>query len=92
MRWGNLVASAGWTYAFNNRLFGKIAGFYTRYNAKISYREEEKSWDYNNEAYSLSFDETVSASGINDFGVRTSFDYQPVSNHHIRFGGELCPA
>ncbi len=88
MRWGNLVASAGWTYAFNNRLFGKIAGFYTRYNAKISYREEEKSWDYNNEAYSLSFDETVSASGINDFGVRTSFDYQPVSNHHIRFGGD----
>ncbi|WP_374044519.1 TonB-dependent receptor domain-containing protein [uncultured Parabacteroides sp.] len=88
MRWGNLVASAGWTYAFNNRLFGKIAGFYTRYNAKISYREEEKEWDYNNEAYSLSFDETVSASGINDFGVRTSFDYQPVSNHHIRFGGD----
>lgn len=27
LRWGNLMATAGWTYVFNNRLFGKISGF-----------------------------------------------------------------
>ena len=40
MRWGNLVVSAGWTYAFNNKLFGKLSGFYTRYHSQIAYAEE----------------------------------------------------
>ncbi|MCG4890090.1 FtsX-like permease family protein [Parabacteroides merdae] len=43
MRWGNLVASAGWTYAFSNKLFGKLSGFYTRYRSKIRYKEEDVS-------------------------------------------------
>lgn len=88
LRWGNLVASAGWTYAFNNRLFGKISSFYTRYQSNISYREEDKSLEEENGSRSHWFDEAVSASGITDLGVRTSFDYQPVANHHLRFGGD----
>lgn len=88
MRWGNLIASAGWTYAFNNRLFGKIAGFYTRYNAKITYRVEDKSWEPDIQDYSSRLTETMSSTGIRDWGVRTSFDYQPVSGHYIRFGGD----
>lgn len=88
MRWGNLVASAGWTYAFNNKLFGKLSGFYTRYRSKISYAEEDISGKEGDPNYQYSLDETTNLTGITDFGVRTSFDYQPVSTHRIRFGGD----
>lgn len=88
MRWGNLVASAGWTYAFNNKLFGKLSGFYTRYRSKIRYAEEDISGKEGDPNYQYSLDETTNLTGITDFGVRTSFDYQPVSTHRIRFGGD----
>lgn len=88
MRWGNLVASAGWTYAFSNKLFGKLSGFYTRYRSKINYREEDISGKDGDSGYKHSLDETTNMTGITDFGIRTSFDYQPVAPHHIRFGGD----
>lgn len=88
MRWGNLVASAGWTYAFNNKLFGKLSGFYTRYRSKVNYREVDISGKEGDPGYQYSLDETTNVTGITDFGIRTSFDYQPVAAHHIRFGGD----
>ena len=88
MRWGNLVASAGWTYAFSNKLFGKLSGFYTRYRSKIRYKEEDVSGKEGDSGYKYSLDETTNVTGITDFGVRTSFDYRPVAAHHIRFGGD----
>lgn len=88
MRWGNLVASAGWTYAFSNKLFGKLSGFYTRYCSKISYSEEKISGYEGEEYYRHALDQTMNRTGITDFGVRTAFDYQPVAAHHIRFGAD----
>ncbi len=88
MRWGNLVASAGWTYAFSNKLFGKLSGFYTRYRSKIRYKEEDVSGKEGDSGYKYSLDETTNVTGITDFGVRTSFDYRPVAAHRIRFGGD----
>lgn len=88
MRWGNLVASAGWTYAFSPKLFGKLSGFYTHYQSKIKYREEEIDGEENSPNYRHVMDETANMTGITDFGIRASFDYQPVAVHHIRFGSD----
>lgn len=88
MRWGNLVASAGWTYAFNSKLFGKLSGFYTRYSSKINYKYKRTLGWEGHDDYLEIHDEATNVAGITDFGIRTSFDYQPLSNHHIRFGGD----
>lgn len=88
LRWGNLMATAGWTYVFNNRLFGKISGVYTQYHSRIKQTQEYIYGKPEMSNYSHSSMETESQSGITDAGLRASFDYLPAGPHHIRFGGD----
>lgn len=82
LRWGNLVAFAGWSYVFSNKLFGDINASYTRYAStlKREYNETSEGEGLNN----------TSSTGneINDISLRAKFDYMPVQAHHIRFGGD----
>lgn len=89
LRWGNLMASVGWTYQFNSRLYGRVSGFVTRYHSRI---ETERSYIYgaeDSEAYTSSRSETSDASSILDMGVRSQFDYRPAAAHRVRFGGDF---
>lgn len=88
LRWGNIMATAGWTYVFNNRLFGKVSGVFTRYHSRLRNTEHDVVGNEGDEDYSDSFRENETNTGITDFGLRTSFDYLPASVHHIRFGGD----
>lgn len=88
LRWGNIMATAGWTYVFNNRLFGKVSGVFTRYHSRLRNTEHDVVGNEGDEDYSDSFRENETNTGITDFGLRTSFDYLPASAHHIRFGGD----
>ena len=88
LRWGNIMATAGWTYVFNNRLFGKVSGVFTRYHSRLRNTEHDVVGNEGDEDYSDSFRENETNTGITDFGLRTSFDYMPASAHHIRFGGD----
>lgn len=89
LRWGNLMATAGWTYVFNNQLFGKLSGVFTQYRSTI---KQTRDYVYGNPGdadYETSNSETSSTTSIMDFGLRSAFDYLPSSSHHIRFGGDL---
>lgn len=88
LRWGNIMATAGWTYVFSNRLFGKVSGVFTRYHSKLTNTEHNVYGKEREEGYSENFQESATNTGIMDLGMRTSFDYLPVSSHHIRFGGD----
>lgn len=88
LRWGNIMATAGWTYVFNNRLFCKVSGVFTRYHSRLRNTEHDVVGNEGDEDYSDSFRENETNTGITDFGLRTSFDYMPASAHHIRFGGD----
>ena len=88
LRWGNIMATAGWTYVFNNRLFGKVSGVFTRYHSRLRNTAHDVVGNEGDEDYSDSFRENETNTGITDFGLRTSFDYLPASAHHIRFGGD----
>lgn len=82
LRWGNLVAFAGWSYVFGNKLFGDINASYTRYASTLK-RE------YTETAAEESLRNTSSSgNGINDVSLRAKFDYLPAQAHHIRFGGD----
>ncbi|MDH6305242.1 outer membrane receptor for ferrienterochelin and colicin [Parabacteroides sp. PH5-13] len=89
LRWGNLMATAGWTYVFNNKLFGKLSGVYTQYRSSMKQSQRNTNNEKGTEDYEEYFKETSSVTGIMDAGLRTSFDYFPSSSHHIRFGGDL---
>lgn len=88
LRWGNIMATAGWTYMFNNRLFGKVSGVFTRYHSKLKSVDHDVSGNKGDDDYTDSFSENSTNTGITDFGLRTSFDFLPVPAHHIRFGSD----
>lgn len=88
LRWGNIMATAGWTYVFNNQLFGKVSGVFTRYHSRLKSTEHNTSGREDDSDYYESFSENTTNTGITDVGLRTSFDYLPAPAHHIRFGGD----
>lgn len=89
LRWGNLMATAGWTYVFNNRLFGKVSGVFTRYHSKLKSTQHSVSGYEGEDDFYDRYRENTTNTGITDVGLRTSFDYLPASSHHIRFGGDF---
>lgn len=82
LRWGNLVAFAGWSYVFGNKLFGDINASYTRYASTLKREYTETS------AEESLRNTSSTGNGINDVSLRAKFDYMPVQAHHIRFGGD----
>ena len=89
LRWGNLMATVGWTHLFNNRLFGRVSGVFTRYRSHISTLQSYSSGREGEADYLLSSSETSNVTSILDMGVRSLFDYLPVAKHRVRFGGDL---
>ena len=89
LRWGNLLATAGWTYVFNNHLFGKFTGFFSQYRSSMKRTLYEKYKRSETDEYNIYDSETKSVTGITDFGFRSVFDYIPSTSHHVRFGGDF---
>lgn len=82
LQWGNMTGSLRWNHLFNNKLFSNTSLTYSRYNFLIG-----ASYEYhdNSNNQTSSFNATYS-SGIEDWAIKTDFDYLPTPNHHIRFG------
>lgn len=73
--WGNSTATVRWNHVFNRRLFANTTLLYNDYNFKFSAQQE-------NFKIGLS-------SGIKDVSLKTDFDYYPLPNHKLKFGGLL---
>lgn len=71
--WGNSTATLRWNHVFNRRLFSNTTLVYNDYNFKFSAQQE-------------SFDIGLS-SGIRDITAKSDFDYYPLPNHKLKFGG-----
>ncbi|MCM1518511.1 MAG: TonB-dependent receptor [Pseudoflavonifractor sp.] len=85
LRWGNLVASLGWNYAFSSKLFGEFTGAYTHYRSSLN-REDE---DYLESAGSVIEDsrrDYTTRNSIRDWTFRADMIWRPASSHHVTFG------
>ncbi|MCX8019997.1 MAG: TonB-dependent receptor [Chitinophagaceae bacterium] len=71
--WGNSTATMRWNHVFNRRLFANTTLVYNDYNFRFSALQENI--------------EVGLQSGIRDVSVKTDFDYFPMPQHRIRFGG-----
>ncbi|HJS54596.1 MAG TPA: TonB-dependent receptor [Chitinophagaceae bacterium] len=71
--WGNSTATLRWNHVFNKRLFANTTAVYNNYKFKFAAAQ-------NNFELSL-------ASGIRDVNLKVDFDYYPLPQHKIKFGG-----
>ncbi|MBW8325230.1 MAG: TonB-dependent receptor [Prolixibacteraceae bacterium] len=84
--WGNITTALRWNYLFSNKLFGNTTLTYSRYLFDVQENTSSKNLTTGKKGdeYSLSY-----RSGIEDFGLKMDFDYSPVPNHRIKFGGNV---
>ncbi len=86
-RWGNKVASLRWNHVMSQRLFMDASVNYTQYRHHLGAEmSEEYSYVQFNQTIKDEFDMAYK-SGINDLTAKVDFDYTPLPNHEIRFGG-----
>ncbi|MDE7412788.1 MAG: TonB-dependent receptor [Muribaculaceae bacterium] len=85
LRWGNIVASAGWNHAFTSNLFGEVTGAFTRYASRLMHSEETES-EENGTKIRTDYDKTLSRNYIHDWILKCDFDWHPHATHKITFG------
>ncbi|HVT85120.1 MAG TPA: TonB-dependent receptor [Chitinophagaceae bacterium] len=71
--WGNSTATLRWNHVFNRRLFANTTLVYNDYKFRFGAEQD-------NLAFSLS-------SGIRDGNMKIDFDYYPLPQHKVKFGG-----
>lgn len=84
MNWGNTIVSTRWNYIFNNQLFSNTTVAFNNYSFDIGSSFINKIQEPTGETikrYSADY-----RSGIRDWSYQIDFDYNPVPNHHIKFG------
>ncbi len=71
--WGNSTATLRWNHVFNRRLFANTTLLYNDYHFRFGASQDNF--------------EIGLSSGIRDVSLKTDFDYYPLPNHKLRFGG-----
>jgi CarboxypepD_reg-like domain/TonB dependent receptor/TonB-dependent Receptor Plug Domain len=71
--WGNSTATMRWNHIFSKRLFANTTAVYNNY--KFRFNAAQNNFELN------------LASGIRDFSLKTDFDYYPLPQHKLKFGG-----
>ncbi len=85
LRWGNIVASAGWNYVLSPQMFGELTGAFTRYASHLMHSESEsRRTDFGE--VPQTYDKVHSRNYIQDWILKLDFDWRPSSAHHATFG------
>lgn len=87
-RWGNLLASGGWTYVFSNGLFGNFIAGYSRYRSRILTEDVKVHLLKKDKIKQINSVTGNYSSEMEDISFRTSFDYRPESKHNFKFGSD----
>lgn len=87
-KWGNKVAALRWNHVMSQQLFMDASVNYTQYRHDLGMSIEESETYLSQPPVTIK-DEFAMAykSGINDVTAKVDFDYTPLPNHEIRFGG-----
>ena len=88
-KWGNKVAALRWNHVMSQQLFMDASVNYTQYRHNLGMGiTEENVYHYQQSTASIKDEFNMTyKSGINDLTAKVDFDYTPLPNHEIRFGG-----
>ncbi|WP_400194262.1 TonB-dependent receptor domain-containing protein [Hymenobacter sp. B81] len=85
--WGNLTSALRWNHVVNDRLFANTHLTFSRYQFDVGVEQENRRRNPDNqletEKFSLRY-----LSNIRDWSIKSDFDYVPLPNHYVRFGGQ----
>ncbi|UYZ61524.1 TonB-dependent receptor [Hymenobacter weizhouensis] len=85
--WGNLTAALRWNRVLHDQLFMNTHLTFSRYQFDVGVEQENRYADGNGETrtdkVALKY-----LSNIRDLSLKTDFDYTPLPDHYIRFGGQ----
>ncbi|MBN2698598.1 MAG: TonB-dependent receptor [Bacteroidales bacterium] len=81
--WGNLTTALRWNHVYGSKLFSNTSLMYSNYR----FDTFDDTQTLINGKYDLNYIYDY-FSGIEDFGGMIDFDYRPVPEHTIRFGGK----
>ncbi|HTN45211.1 MAG TPA: TonB-dependent receptor [Flavipsychrobacter sp.] len=76
IKWGNITTVARWNHLFNNKLFGNLTAYHSRYQFDL-YSEYAGS----NDNFKMNY-----ISGIYDWAGKYDLDYIPNNRHYIKAG------
>ena len=86
-KWGNKVAALRWNHVLSQKLFMDASVNYTQYRHNLSLGIiEQNTYQATNTLMENEYNMAY-RSGINDLTAKVDFDYTPLPNHEIRFGG-----
>ncbi|GAB2957513.1 TonB-dependent receptor [Hymenobacter coalescens] len=85
--WGNLTAALRWNHVVNDRLFANTHFTFSRYQFDVGIDDEQRRRDANGDLRTDKF-RLQYLSNIRDWTLKTDFDYVPLPNHYVRFGGQ----
>ena len=86
-KWGNKVAALRWNHVVSQKLFMDASVNYTQYRHNLGMNLTEEDTYLPTNTVSKNVFDMVYKSGINDLTAKVDFDYSPLPNHEIRFGG-----
>ncbi len=88
LHWGNITSALRWNHVYTPKLFGNTTLTYSRYHFVTAFSEEAEYTQGNQnpqKVYESKY-EISYLSGIEDYALKTDFDYAPSPNHKIKFG------
>ncbi len=102
-KWGNTISAFRWNHQFNPKLFSNTTLTYSQFNYDSfnayeqiyveleELEEDEEIEDFEDEDYYVYTDsEFINfRSNITEWAAKLDFDYVPIPNHFIKFGGHL---
>ena len=85
-KWGNKVAALRWNHLMSQKLFMDASVNYTQYRHHLGASMLDELVAQDGAGYKDEM-EVAYNSGIHDLTAKVDFDYTPLPNHEIRFGG-----
>ena len=76
LNWGNYTTVARWNHLFNQKLFGNLSVYHTRYRLNFELGFDFMGKNINNLYFSQ----------VEDIGARYDFEYNLNSKHHLEYG------
>lgn len=85
LRWGSLVASLGWNYVLSPKMFAEFTVAYSRYKSLLKGSEED-GYMVDSVKNSVTLSSQKSDNHINDWIVKSDFEWKPCPHHAVEFG------
>jgi len=86
-KWGNKVVALRWNHVISQQLFMDASANFTQYRHDLGMTLKNETIDLTENTSNLTEIGMSYKSGIHDLTGKIDFDYTPLPNHEIRFGG-----